>query len=199
MEIGLQNYSSWLRVDHEWTTADTTAVCLLFAGAVLFAVGYKIATYVDKRNEELERLKNVGLPTLETKTDSRLGIVGMALVMAGVVVAACSLLPRPRFFSPEYKPYTLAEYLDSTYIDTTIGDFKCPTVPLQHNGGWAVEELNRQYTCEWKDSGKEKEGRLVLKNGRYGYTATLLDGKGNRYCPTGWKSEDGCLPVVMPK
>ena len=110
MEIDLQNYSSWLRVDHEWTTADTTAVCLLFAGVVL-----------------------------------------------------------------------------------------CPTVPLQHNGGWESEELNRQYTCEWKDSGKEKEGRLILKNGSRGYTATLLDKQGNRYCPTGWKSEDGCLPVVMPK
>lgn len=65
MEIDLQNYSSWLRVDHEWTTADTTAVCLLVAGAVLFAIGCKIVTYAGKRNEELERLKNVGLPTPE--------------------------------------------------------------------------------------------------------------------------------------
>lgn len=199
MEIDLQNYSSWLRVEREWTTADTTAVCLLFAGAVLFAAGYKIVTYADKRNEELERLKNVGLPTLETKKNGRLGAVGLFLVVAGLLVAACSLLPRPQFFSPEYKPYALTEYLDSTYSNTTIGDFKCPTVPLQHNGGWTSEELNKQYLCSWKDGGKEKEGRLVLKNGSRGYTETLLDAKGNSYCPTGWKSEDGCLPVVMTK
>lgn len=199
MEIDLQNYSSWLRVRHEWTTADTIAVCLLVAGAVLFAVGYKIATYADKRNEELERLKNVGLPTSEMKRNNRVWIVGSALIVAGMVVAAFSITLKPGFFNPEYEPYPLAEYLDSTYSDTTIGDFKCPTVPLQHNGGWASEELNRQYTCEWKDSGKEKVGRLILKNGSQGYTATLLDENGNSYCPTGWKSEDGCLPVVMAK
>lgn len=78
----MQNYSSWLRVDHEWTTADTTAVCLLFA------VGYKIVTYADKKREELERLEHAGLPTLETKTDSRLGIVGMAGGCRGRVLSA---------------------------------------------------------------------------------------------------------------
>lgn len=117
----------------------------------------------------------------------------------GTLIALLATAPAP----PTPQTTTLGAYIgqQAQAYTPALTDVQCETpVP---GDKYAFVEQEGRYPCTWRFDGEPVTGSVHIAYSRrrslFTYpkaTATLLDAHGDAWCPTDWKTQYGCEPIL---
>lgn len=105
--------------------------------------------------------------------------------------------------TPDPRPVSVSSYLNeqaAAQTNDALTNINCQTPQFNNISNDTAETAGR-YPCSWRFDGKTINGTVSLSEPKSGHDhlprkATLLDSHGDAWCPTDWKTADGCKPIT---
>lgn len=128
--------------------------------------------------------------------------VAIVVSIFGTVVWAVTEIPLMNAVT--VKTTSVSQYITGQAVEytPTLTDVECDT-PLVENKSTFLAQEGR-YSCTWRFDGKPVTGSISITDAHdAGFifaaptaNAMLLDSHGDAWCPTDWKTAEGCKPIT---